>query len=495
MRIITLIALSIAVVSISLLICADTSSASEAVPDGSEYTYSTYGTSHPDYYCEITRAVSDEDVLHIPTVLEGYDVRIISSGAFDGSPANTIIVPVNVYTIASEAFTVCPYLTDVYFLGDRPEMDGAFPAGVTMHYLPGKTGWGVPYVETECTTLNGITYAKYPDGWMAISGTPTDGKITIVPEIAGVKVSSLAPYSFAGIMQPSGEVERRTDIVSMELGAGITDIRERAFYYCDIQNVSIPESLTAIHDEAFRAAYHLSTVPIQDGLRYIGFECFRDCHSLEHISIPDSVRFLGDGAFYICKSAEDITIGSGITSVPVRGFGYCSSLVSIDFSRNAETIAEAAFMNCTSLKEVKLPESIKTVGDGAFKNCSDLNSLSLGNAISLGREAFRDCTSLASFDLPSTVESLGRYCFADCTGLRDIYAYGRCPSLDDTVFLNDPVTVHCSKDNYDSWNNSQADAAIKDDLNKKAFNPLYIVLPIVAVFAGGMIIWRYSKKN
>ena len=53
--------------------------------------------------------------------------------------------------------------------------------------------------------------------------------------------------------------------------------------------------------------------------------------------------------------------------------------------------------------------------------------------------------------------------------------------MDDTVFLNDPVTIHCSKDNYDSWNDSKADANIEDDLNKKEFNILLIVMPVIII--------------
>ena len=92
------------------------------------------------------------------------------------------------------------------------------------------------------------------------------------------------------------------------------------------------------------------------------------------------------------------------------------------------------------------------------------------------------------------MKSLGSYCFADCTDLRDIDAYGPCPELDDTVFLNDPVTIHCSKDNYDSWNDSKADAEIKDDLDKMGFDFLLIVIPIVVIAGIALLIIVRHKR-
>ena len=473
----------------------DCSDASEIVPDGSTYSYSTYGSGHPDYYCEITGAVTDDEVLHIPTVLEGYDVRIISSGAFDGCPAGTVIIPVNVITIETGAFTGCPSLTDVYFLGDRPVMDGAFPGGVTMHYLPDCEGWDTPCVETETKVINGITYAKYPDGWMAMGGTPSEGRIRIESSVDSENVTSVAPYAFAGTMQPSGEVSRRTDITTVEICSGITDIRERAFYYCDLVNLIVPDGVRNIHDEAFRYADKINSLSLPESVDYIGFECFRDCHGLPSIKIPDCTTYLGDGAFYICSSAETLTIGSGVKTIPARAFGYCTGLKTMRMDCNPDSIEQSAFYNCTSLESAHIPDSVKSIGNDAFRNCSSLDGLDLGKVESIGSGAFRYCTSLESFDLPSTVKSLGSYCLADCTNLRNIDAYGPCPELDDTVFLNDPVTIHCSKDNYDSWNDSSADTFIKDDLGKKSIDVFYILAPVIAIAAIGLFIFIHFRKQ
>ena len=213
------------------------------------------------------------------------------------------------------------------------------------------------------------------------------------------------------------------------------------------------------------------------------------------ITVPDSVKYLGDGCFYICSSAETLRLGSDVQSIPVRGFGYCTSLTEVTFDCSPSEIMASAFYNCPSLKSVSIPDSVRTIGPEAFWNNTSLTNLDLGKVVSIDHGAFRNCTSVKSFDLPSTVESLGKYCFADCTKLSDIDAYGPCPALDDTVFLNDPVTIHCSKDNYDSWNDSEADANIKDDLDKKEFNIHHVVIPIVIIIAGIVLFAIVYKRH
>ena len=80
-----------AMAALSFVSLAGRSEASETAPDGSVYEYETYGSSHPNYYCVITGAESGSEVLHVPAVLEGYDVRSISSGAFDGCAAKAVV--------------------------------------------------------------------------------------------------------------------------------------------------------------------------------------------------------------------------------------------------------------------------------------------------------------------------------------------------------------------------------------------------------------------
>lgn len=468
------------------------SDADEICPDDSTYSYQTYGTEHPNYYCKITKAHAMSSVLHIPTVLEGYDVTIIASGSFDGCLSTDIIIPKMVKTIEADAFTSCTNLTKVFFMGDCPMMEGAFESGVTFYRLPGASGYPSEMNILDTTDTNGITYCHFPDGWMVLGGVPTEGIVTIQSEINGVAVTSIGPYSFSGTMQSTGEVSRRSDIKEIILPESVTDIRERSFYYSDLRTIKLPDSLESIHDEAFRAAYFLEDTKFPDKLEYIGFECFRDCHALTKLTI-DNVSFLGDGAFYICESLETVSIQTS-SDIPNRLFGYCLKLGSVEISGSLKSVGNLSFYNCFALRTITLPHSVKSLGNASFFSCSNLEKVDLGLVETIGSECFRNCTALNTLSLPESLQTIGSYCFADCTGLTTVNAYCSCPSSNTTIFLNDPVTVHCSKDHYESWKTLQPEIDVQSDLDSTDNKMIFVIpLALLLVLMGIVIIRKLHR--
>lgn len=109
----------------------------ETVPDGSTYEYVKYGAAHPYYHCEITKAETVGDTVHIPAALEGYEVTVISECAFFGCGMSAVIIPVTVTEIRQDAFKSCDNLKDVFFMGEHPTITGAFGASVRFHVMPG----------------------------------------------------------------------------------------------------------------------------------------------------------------------------------------------------------------------------------------------------------------------------------------------------------------------------------------------------------------------
>ena len=479
-----------AVVAVAVLsaFVAGQSDAAETASDGSVYWYETYGVAHPDYYCVITDAESEADVLHVPAVLEGYDVRSISSGAFDGCDAKTIVIPGGVQTICEGAFTGCGRLEDAYFLGDRPEMDGAFSEGVAFHSFEDADGWEGS--ETIAVAESGgVKYAMLPDGAIAIGGTPVDGVLRIASQVAGTRVVSIGPYAFAGSMRADGEVDRRSDISEAVLPESLLKIGQRAFYYSDLERISVPGSLEAVEDEAFRACYALEGFDLPVSVSYIGFEAFRDCRSLEEVTVPAGAS-IGDGAFYICSSLKS----AEVSSVPDRAFGYCSSLESVHIGSAAESVGNMAFYRCYSLKEAKIPDSVVSVGKEAFFDCSSLDVLCLGSVETIGKAAFRGCISLSEVAVPASVTALGGYAFADCVSLKDVIAEGACPEGDDTVFLNDPATVTCSEEHVSSWKDSAFGLPVKSD-RPAGLEPALILACVLAVLVAVAVLVAIIRRR
>ena len=453
--------------------------------DGTVYSYDTYGSAHPNYRSTITSIETDLDVLYIATVLEGYDVTEIASGALSSDVVRVIVIPENVRTIESGAFSGCAALTDVYFLGDRPELDGAFPDGTIFHCVPGSSGWGSDVSEavTETVAYGGssVDYLLIECEWMAVGGTPSDdGVLTLVAEIDGLSVTSVGPYAFAGEMQSDGEVAVRCDIIAAVIPEGIETVRERAFYYCTgLESVSMPATLVSIMDEAFRMAQSLASADLPEGLSYIGFEAYRDCHSLVSVDVPDSVSFMGDGVFYICSSMTSASLGTSVAAVPARAFGYSENLESVEFRGDVESVGQGAFY-LTKLTSVEL-DGVEVIGAEAFAYCDSLSDVDFGDSlISVGQSAFSTCVSLTSVSLPASLESLGSRAFSYCTSLTDVYFAGDMPEIGSGAFLGADVLVHYTEAHADSWSTYDGRSMMDSDSGASLFL-LSIVVAIVAV--------------
>ena len=463
----------------------DAEDSKEYVPDGSVYSYQTYGSAHPDYYCIITGVETDSEILYVPTVLEGYDVRAIDEGAFSGCPSKTVIIPEGVAKI-DESFSDCPKLTDLYFLGDMPAMD--VRDDVDVHHLSIKSGWTIG--DSICIKeLDGIQYGLFPDGWMVLGGDSSGDMLLIKSEVEGIGVVSIGPYSFAGKMRDDGSVERRSDIAKAIIPEGITDIRDRAFYYSDIEQIDMPGTLKSIHDEAFRAAYELRDPVFPESVGFIGFESFRDCHTIKKLTIPDGMRYAGEGCFKLCIALEEAEIGIGLKHIPVSMFFYDGELREVSIQNTVESIGTEAFYNCRSLESISIPEGVSEIQDAVFRMCGSLSSIDLGQVRCIGNSAFRDCPSLVEFDLPSTVETIGPYAFADCGDL-EVHAPGRCPDMDDTVFLNDDVTVHCSKEAESDWSEHEGIIVKVESGGPDILLPAAIVSILVIILVA-LLVYRH----
>jgi hypothetical protein len=136
--------------------------------------------------------------------------------------------------------------------------------------------------------------------------------------------------------------------------------------------INIPDTVTAIEDEAFRNCGELESVTIGKRVETIGVFSFRDCSKLTSVIIPDAVTRVKHGAFNSCSGVTSIIIGNGV-----------------------ETIGTNAFENCSRLSSVIIPDSVISIDDFAFNYCSSLAIVSIGNKVeTIGRFAFNNCDEL-----------------------------------------------------------------------------------------------------
>ncbi len=112
-------------------------------------------------------ADSEGGLTNITVDADNPDYASLSGVLFDKNfttllqcPGGTVggyIVPKSVSSVADYAFFGCVWLTNIYFQGNAPSVGSStfqnVPAGATVYYLPGTTGWG--------TTFGGLPTAPW----------------------------------------------------------------------------------------------------------------------------------------------------------------------------------------------------------------------------------------------------------------------------------------------------------------------------------------------
>ena len=180
---------------------------------------------------------------------------------------------------------------------------------------------GVTYIGDKafcnCDTM---TYASIPEGvtYIGSSAFEDTEMLTEVSIPSTVTEIGASAFQNSGIRQASipgaaklgKDIFSYSDLTTVELGYGITEITRGMFYQCkNLTSVSIPGSAKVIGAIAFCDCTNLSSITIEEGVERVeANNTFNGCDSLEEITFPRS-----------CSVLE----GAPVNSSPVK---YCTIL-------------------------------------------------------------------------------------------------------------------------------------------------------------------------
>ena len=257
-----------------------------------------------------------------------------------------------------------------------------------------------------------------------------------------------------------------TQIEKVVIESGITSVGNYAFYQCaEINQVTLPESLTEIKANAFGYCSKLETINM-DKVETISAYAFSNCSSLSELTLPDSLLSISENAFQNCTALTEITIPANVEGIGFNAFSGCTSLTGITFlsktcliyngeytipetatiyglaSSTAQTYAETYNRTFVRLGAIPCGESIngyldeetgllEIIGTGEmtsydsstspFYNNKTIKSVVIGNGVTgISSYAFSGCSNITSINIPDSVTYIQNLAFNGCSGLTSI---------------------------------------------------------------------------
>lgn len=211
-------------------------------------------------------------------------------------------------------------------------------------------------------------------------------------------------------------------ILHVEIGDGVVEIGESAFFRTTMTGITIPDTVTKIGDWAFASNQSLGSITLPSGLTTIGTNAFDNCGAMNQLTIPESVTSIGSGAFSQ-TNIRDINIPSGITSLHTT-FIWCPSLTGITFTQrqylHPYIDLYGTFRHCDALVSYTTPADIEIGGDGTFADCNSLTSLTITNAPQIENGVVSGCSALTSLVLPEETQTVKGYIIKGCSNLTSV---------------------------------------------------------------------------
>lgn len=228
----------------------------------------------------------------------------------------------------------------------------------------------------------------------------------------------------SGIMETAGWLSYKDQITTVNIGDGVTRLREYAFAGCSkLTKVTFPSSLQETGSYSFKDCTSLETVTVPFNVSWLADGTFSGCTKLKNVSLECNIDTVEINCFENCTSLTSIKLPEQATIIAVGAFRGCTKLSSVTFPETLVDIQDEAFAGCTSFTKIKVPYGVTNLGDGAFKNCTGITSAELVSVTRIGHYAFEGCTGLKTVTLPVTVDKIWTRAFAGCSALTDVY-YG-----------------------------------------------------------------------
>ena len=396
-------------------------------------------------------------------------LKKIGRAAFKNSNLESVTLPLGLEEIAEEAFSynklsAVTFPTQLKTLGDNAFSNNNLKEVTLPSHLE---VLGTAFVDNS--ELSKITFSEglkeirgaFYSSLSAFSGTSI--KSVVLPKSLE-KIGDGAFYDLKGL-------------ANISIPENVTSIGNEAFYNTGLTSIDLPANLKTIGRFAFSGT-KLKKVVLPSRVETIGDHAF-SIESLESVHIPRSLKSIssyssttsyiydsqwsnvawGEGIFSGAKNLKTVTFEDGIseiiselfsgtginkidlpssvTKIGSAAFAH-SDLTTINLPPSLSEIQDFAFAN-TKLKEITIPDSVEKIGYGAFDSVETLDKVTLpANLKEISSKTFYK-TNIAKITIPESVSSIGGIAFAD-TPLQSITLPNNLISIGQNAFSGTQLT-------------------------------------------------------
>ncbi len=215
-----------------------------------------------------------------------------------------------------------------------------------------------------------------------------------------------------GVFMESG-LER----LLFEDNSQLSTIPKKAFAKTKLVDITLPDSVTLLDDNAFYGVETLRNVEFgrNDGIRIMSNVFYGT--GLTNVYIPENVTYIGEYSFVGLTLLNEFEVASNNSNYKsVDGLLLTKS--------GRKLIAAPAGMTGS----ITVPVEVEEIGFGAFENTklSSINFYPYANILSFGYRAFFGAQNITEITIPASVVSIDYYAFAYCESLERVVFVDGC---------------------------------------------------------------------
>ena len=284
-----------------------------------------------------------------------------------------------------------PYLNDRFQAGDFwYKVTG--PDTVQLTRDPGSSWSSYPELSGDLVipaevTYEGILFRVTSIGESAFSGNNDITAVTLPDTMEIIGQSAFSSCYGLEITHLPDSIRRLDDQafqnssgVNCNLPTSLEAIGSSVFSYTGLTEAIIPATVKRLGSEAFSGCYSLKRAVFQGLPEELGEEIFAYDAALEEVVLPQGMTAIPKKMFQSCSKLTRVEIPETVLSIGDSAFAY-AGLTSFVIPEACREIGMSAFAY-TGSREILIPDQVERVEDYAFSGCRNVETVVFGKSVS-----------------------------------------------------------------------------------------------------------------